>query len=95
MNTQRHNWMYGKALYLEVRDTVFSNSEPLGNLDVRRILVNKHNYQGSSDDLEDLYWRISRTTNQLYLDGYLDRASVLAKNKNMKYVYTPKKNPTC
>lgn len=95
MNTQRHNWMYGKALYLEVRDTVCGSNEALSNLDIRRILINKHDYRGTSSDLTDLYLRIARTTAQLHLDGYLERASILAKNRNQKYVYTPKSQPTC
>ena len=93
--TTHHNWMYGKALYLEVRDTVLTSTVPLSNLDIRRVLVVKHSYNGTPAAMSDLYERISRTTNQLHLDGYLDRTTVPAKNRNPKYVYTPKHPTAC
>ena len=94
MSAANYNWMYGKALYLEVRDALHAE-QGLSNLQIRALLMRKHRFNGTPEQMRDLYERIARTTSQLYQDGYLERTTELAKNRNPKYLYTLKPQPTC
>src|SRR5690606_35110657 len=88
---QHHNRLYGKALYMEVRDLIMENG-PLTNLQVRDHLAKAHGVDVSSN----LEGRVRKATEQLYRDGYLDRSQEVSYNKTIRYLYfTPQPTSAC
>lgn len=87
MSLIAYNRLRGRGLYLEVHDIIKGADKPLSNIDVRDILRERY-----KDDLQDtpeqLYARVRRATEQLHMDGHLDRKVQLGRTKADVYQYT-------
>lgn len=96
MNQVNHNRLRGKALYMEVRDLVNEQAEPVTNNQLRDLLAAKYRLDKSDREaISLLYNRVARATDQLLQDGYLDRSEELASNKHIRYTYQPKPTAQC
>lgn len=86
--TSNHNRLFGRALFMDVRDLVNASTVPLGNYEIRNLLAAGHHLDAAG--MLQLYQRVCRCTEQLYTDGYLQRTETMGENRHVKYLYTRK-----